>query len=305
MNINGILTDRLSGYQHKVKAVNIRGSGFADHMREAYHATAVQGSKEISSLDSMLPMETERYVIRNASDIEGVPAYAIYDKQLGKYAYIREDQLAIQKDSASGFAFVIDMNQPLCNNVRVTDELRGLLNDLAEKRNIELPEVPLQGGLTVNRDSQTGLHYLTIQGNEAKGVSVIITSKEDMDTIESLVDEFMQYSTVIRDREIAGLYALLEISGNLKRESDGFTYLTPDGISYTPYNGDHRTAWYIPYSRLDYSKAREFLGRGSNLSDAYTWLGVFPKAKVVRPDIKPLSQYKKDQAGEGFQYVAK
>ena len=322
MAINGIATGYLAGYGYNTKTVNTRGSGFAERMGEnvvtgrntqtlknqttpmdAYLATAVQGCNEIPSLEDILPMETERYRIRDASDVEGVPAYAIYDKELGKYAYIREDQLAIQKDTASGFAFVIDMNQPLCNNVRVTDELSGLLNDLAERRNIELQEVPLQGGLTVNRDPKTGLNYLTIEGNEAKGVSVIITSQEDIDILERLADEFMQYDGV-RERGTAGLWALLEISGNLKRESEGFIYLTPDGISYAPYNGDNRAAWYIRYSSpFDYSNARAFLAKGSNLSDAYTWLGVFPKAEIIWPDVEPWSQYNTNEAGHGFQYI--
>ena len=331
MSINGISTGYLAGYRYNTKTTNTRGSSFTERMGEnvvtgtnkqtlgnqsynktvnqtkpmdAYLATAVQGCNEIPSLEDILPMETERYLIRNASDMEGVPAYAIYDKEFGKYAYIREDQLAIQKDAASGFAFVIDMSQPFSSNVRVTDELRGLLNDLAEKRNIELPEVPLQGGLAVNRDPKTGLNYLTMQGNEAKGISVIITSQEDIDTLESLADEFMQYSAIVREREIAGLWALLEISGNLKRESDGFTYLSPDGISYVPYNGDNSAGWYIPYPSLfDYSKAREFLAKGSNLSDAYTWLGVFPKAEVLWPDVEPWNQYNKIETGHGFQYT--
>ena len=333
MAINGISTGYLAGYRYNAKTANTRGSSFTERMGEnvvtdtnkqtlgnqsynrtvnqttpmdAYLATAVQGCNEIPSLEDILPMETERYLIRNASDMEGVPAYAIYDKELGKSAYIREDQLAIQKDAASGFSFVIDMNQPFSCNVRVTDELRGLLGDLAGKRNVELQEVPLQGGLTVSRDPKTGLKYLAMQGNEAKGISVIITSQEDIDKLESLADEFMQYSAIVREREIAGLWALLEISGNLKRGSEGFTYLTPDGISYTPYNGDNRAAWYIRYSSpFDYSKAREFLAKGSNLSDAYTWLGVFPKAEVIWPDVEPWNQYNKNESGHGFQYMGR
>ena len=333
MAVNGILTGYLAGYGLNTKKASTRGSSFTTRMGEnviagtsdqivknqnrnrtvnqtapmdTYLATAVQGCNEIPSLEDILPMETERYRICDASDMEGVPAYAIYDKELGKYAYIREDQLAIQKDAASGFSFVIDMNQPFSCNVRVTDELRGLLSDLAEKRNFELQEVPLQGGLTVNRDPKTGLNYLTIQGNEAKGISVIITSQRDIDTLEGLADEFMQYSAIVREREIAGLWALLEISGNLKRGSEGFTYLTPDGISYTPYNGDNRAAWYIRYSSpFDYSKAKEFLAKGSNLSDAYTWLGVFPKAEVIWPDVEPWNQYNKNESGHGFQYMGR
>ena len=35
--------------------------------------------------------------------------------------------------------------------------------------------------MVVNRDSKTGLNYLSIKGNEAQGVSVIITSDKDID----------------------------------------------------------------------------------------------------------------------------
>ena len=97
---------------------------------------------------------------------------------------------------------------------------------------------------------------------------------------------------------------MLEISGNLKRESEGFTYLSPDGISYVPYNGDNRAGWYISYpSPFDYSKAREFPAKGSNLSDAYTWLGVFPKAEIIWPYVEPWSQYNRNETGHGFQYM--
>ena len=39
----------------------------------------------------------------------------------------------------------------------MTSELKNLLNDLSDKRNIDIKEIPLQGGLVVNRDSKTGL----------------------------------------------------------------------------------------------------------------------------------------------------
>ena len=70
---------------------------------------------------------------------------------------------------------------------------------------------------------------MSIKGNEAQGVSVIITSDKDIETLNKLADEFQKYP-VSSQRSTAGLYALLEISGNLKREKDGFTFLTPNGI---------------------------------------------------------------------------
>ncbi len=126
------------------------------------------------------------------------------------------------------------------------------MNDMSEKRNIDLQEIPLQGGLVVNHDPKTGLDYLSINGNEAKGVSVIIASEKDIETLNKLADEFQKY-LVSSQRSTAGLYALLEISGNLKREKDGFTFLTPDGITYIPYDGNPEKAWEIVIPSSDYS----------------------------------------------------
>lgn len=329
MAIGGITTSYSAGYKAGTIGVKTRGAGLTDRMGETASANRnsyernMQGQtgaanqttpmdaytnmtkvsqkcSEMPALEDVLPMETERYVIRDASEMEGVPAYAIYDKQLGKGVYIREDQLAIQKDAASGFSFVIDMYQPLCGNVRVTDELKGLLDDLAQKRNLNLQEIPLQGGLTVNRDPKTGLNYLTFKGNEGKGASIIITSQKDIDTIESLVDEFMKYD-VVRDRETARLWAVLEVSGNLKREENGFIVLTPDGMSYTPYDGNHRDAWNIKYSPLDYGAAREFLAKGKNVTDVRTWLQILPGAEILEPDVKPWDKFRINETSRGFQ----
>ena len=330
MAIGGISASYSTGYITRATGVKTRGAGLTDRMGEtagasrsshergmqgrtgaanqttpmdayAHMTTVSQKCGEMPALEDVLPMETERYAIQDASEMEGVPAYAIYDKQLGKCVYVREDQLAIQKDTDSGFSFVIDMYQPLSCNVRVTDELKGLLSDLAEKRNLNLQEIPLQGGLTVNRDPKTGLNYLTFKGNEGKGASIIITSQKDIDTIESLVDEFMRYD-VVRDRETAGLWAVLEVSGNLKREENGFIVLTPDGMSYTPYDGNHRDAWNIKYSPLDYGTAREFLAKGKNVTDVRTWLQILPGAEILEKDVKPWDKLKMNETGQSFQF---
>ena len=172
----------------------------------------------------------------------------------------------------------------------MTGELKGLLDEIAGKRGIDLQKVPMQGGLTVNQDPKTGLRYLSIQGNEAKGVSVIITSEKDIETLNKLADEFQKYP-VSSQRETAGLYALLEISGNLKREKDGFTFLTPSGITYIPYNGDSDKAWEIDISSSDYSAARKYLAMGIDASNSYTWLSKINSAKLLENDTKLLNHF--------------
>lgn len=223
-------------------------------------------TKNSISQDVELPIETERYKIEDATYVNGVAAYEIVDKQAGKDFYIREDQLAIQRDEKTGMEFLINMDQPFSYNVTMTSELKNLLNDLSDKRNIDIKEIPLQGGLVVNRDSKTGLNYLSIKGNEAQGVSVIITSDKDIETLNKLADEFQKYP-VSSQRSTAGLYALLEISGNLKREKDGFTFLTPNGVTYIPYDGDSSKAWEIDMPGSCYATARKCLAAENDCAD--------------------------------------
>ena len=77
------------------------------------------------SQDIELPIETERYKIEDATYVNG------------------EDQLAIQRDEKTGMEFLINMDQPFSYNVTMTSELKNLLNDLSDKRNIDIKEIPL------------------------------------------------------------------------------------------------------------------------------------------------------------------
>ena len=235
--------------------------------------------------------------------MEGVPAYFIGDRETGKSVYIREDQLTIQRDSRTGFEFVINMEQPFCENVRVTDELKNILHDIAEKRNFSLEEVPMQDGLVVNQDPRTGLKYLSISGNEAKGVSVIITSREDQDVIEKLADEFQKYPCASQ-RSTALLDALLEISGNLRRGREGFTYLTSIGIGYVPYVGKGTgKAWWIQMPNSQYAAARQYLAMGGyENGDGDKWLQLIKNGHIIYEDAGGLESYRTEGLRFGYRY---
>ena len=277
-------------------------------VRDSYsHDTSIHNAGVYSRNDIAqqleLPIETDRYVIRDASEMEGVTAYFIGDRQTGKSVYIREDQLAIQRDSRTGFKFVINMEQPFCENVRVTDELNSILHDIAEKRNFSLEEVPMQGGLVVNQDPKTGLKYLSISGNEAKGVSVIITSEEDQKIIEKLADEFQKYPCASQ-RSTALLDALLEISGNLRRGREGFTYLTPIGIGYVPYVGKGTgKAWLIQMPNSQYAAARQHLAMdGYENGDSNKWLQLIKNGHIIYEDVGGLESYRTEGLRFGYMY---
>ena len=112
MAIGGIAATYSTGYKTAATGIKTRGAGLTDRMGETASAnrssyerntqsqtgaanqttpmdayaqmtTVSQKCSEMPALEDIMPMETERYVIRDASEMEGVPAYAIYDKQLG------------------------------------------------------------------------------------------------------------------------------------------------------------------------------------------------------------------------------
>jgi len=167
-------------------------------------------------------------------------------------------------------------------------------------------EIPLQGGLVVKRDPKTGLNYLSIKGNEAQGVSVIITSDKDIETLNKLADEFQKYP-VSSQRFTAGLYALLEISGNLKREKDGFTFLTPNGVTYIPYDGDSSKAWEIDMPGSCYATARKCLAAENDCADISAWTKNLKGIKIYYGDNYGATQennvYKVDDLGRYYMFA--
>jgi len=160
--------------------------------------------------------------------------------------------------------------------------------------------------LVVNRDPKTGLNYLSIKGNEAQGVSVIITSDKDIETLDKLADEFQKYP-VSSQRSTAGLYALLEISGNLKRKKDGFTFLTPNGITYIPYDSDSNKAWEIDMPGSCYATARKCLEAENDCADISTWTKNLKGIKIYYGDNYGTTQtnnvYKVDDLGRYYMFA--
>ena len=84
----------------------------------------------------------------------------------------------------------------------------------------------------------------------------------------------------IRDRSTAGLYALLEISGNLKREKDGFTFLTPNGVTYIPYHGDSSKAWEIDMPGSCSATASKCLAAENDCADISAWKKILKGIKI-------------------------
>ncbi len=279
---------------HNNRDIYTRNSTLSMHDIGVYSRTDIKDSLDF-------PLETQRYKIELANELEGVQAYIIRDKETGKGLYIREDKLVIQKDTSSGMEFVINMEQPFCSYVLMTDELKSMLGEIANIRNFDLKETDMQGGLVVNQDMKTGLKYLSMKGNEAKGVAVIMTSKEDREVFDKLVDEFAKYS-VCGTKDIAALYAAWEISGNLRRGTEGFTYLTPNGITYIPYDGDPKKAWEIEMSESYYATARKNLFSNIDFEKATAWSEIFKEANIINGFFEIWDKFYPDNNGTSYQF---
>lgn len=298
-NTVGSFSDTMKKIEEDLGNKNSARDAYVNY--KTYSSSEIYSKNEICQ-DVKLPIETERYKISDASDVLGVPAYEIKDKLSEQRFYMREDQLAIQRDAKTGMEFLMAPDQQLLpNHILVTDELKSILSGLAEKRNIEIKEMPLQGGIVVNQDPKTGLKYLTIKGNEAKAVSLIYISEEDKETFEKLVDEFQTYECwSSSSRSVAGIFALLEISGNLKREKEGFTYLTPDGISYYPYAANDNRVWILSMPESCYAAARQYLATGKDCTVINTWTRILKGATVYYDGISATNSDQKENLERWF-----
>ena len=116
----------------------------------------------------------------------------------------------------------------------------------------------------------------------------------------TMTSELQKYP-VSSQRSTAGLYALLEISGNLKREKDGFTFLTPNGVTYIPYDGDSSKAWEIDMPGSCYATARKCLAAENDCADISAWTKILKGIKIYYGDNYGTTQennaYKVDNLG--------
>ena len=135
------------------------------------------------------------------------------------------------------------------------------------------------------------------------GAKIIISSDEDRKKIDKLSNEFMQYE-VCEDQSIANLYALLEITGNLKRGNEGFTLLTPYGIDYIPYDGNPEKAWEIDMSEELYGVARSALSGGNfDFESGSTWMTILKKANIQNGRLELWDYYYNiTHQGNGYCY---
>lgn len=249
--------------------------------------------------DIEFPMETDGYKIEQSEQFEGVPAYILTDKMTGKSFYIREDKLEIQKDEKSGNEFIINMDQPYSYNIRVTDEFKSLLQDLSDKRGFDLNEVPMKENLIVKRDNKSGLEYLTTEGREWAGCSVIIKSQADIDKLDKLTNEFAAHP-VGSDFHVANLYALLEIAGTLRRGNEGLVYFTDKWITYASYDGDKSKSWEIEMSEGYSKKAGEILYSDFDFSNPNEWIDHLKNGNISDDHLQIWDYYSMEKYAYGY-----
>lgn len=176
MGISGIGTQHYPAWQEAGRAQKNRsGIGFASRMADMVGTNAFENGRKTNA-------------VSGRDNYAGGDTASIYS--MGVYS--RKDISASQ-----------DLNLPIeTERYKIEDAgyMEGVpayeIVDKLTGRGLYIREDQLM----VQKDEKTGLRYLSIRGNEAKGVSVVITSKADWEILEKMADEFSN-GRVLADKE--------------------------------------------------------------------------------------------------------
>lgn len=197
----------------------------------------------VSSLVNQLPVETTNYRIEQADECY-LKDYVITDKKSGQKLYLDENELMIQKDEASGIKFIFDTsdNVTMQPKLVVDEELEQALNTWTNKAGKPIQEKQLED-YSVNTDKNTGIKYLTRNGQEGKGADILLLTDADRSKFEEIKKEYLKYPNIAENQEVAEIRAAMEISGNSKRCANGVLTVVDGYMSFTSYDGKKENSW--------------------------------------------------------------
>lgn len=262
-------TEKSTGYKFEEKLANIINK--SDSGDEYIHVSAnTKGYCELynelktsSSFTSQLPIETQNYKIE-AADKSYTKDIVITDKRSNKTLYLNQNEIILQKDAQTNLKFLFDTSDQatIQPNFVVDEELEETLRTCLNKSGNTLPETQLQG-YTVNTNSQTGIKYLTRNGQEGKGADILLLTESDRKKFEEIAQAYLKYPNIAENKSVAEIRAAMEITGNSKRCENGVLTLIDGYMSFTSYDGKKENSWSIVLdSKVKYDAAYKQLGSG-------------------------------------------
>lgn len=202
-----------------------------------------QYPSKMSSLTNQLPIETSNYRIEQADKCYK-EAYVVTDKKSGQKLYLDENELVIQKDKSSGIKFIFDTSDKVTMQPKlvVDSELEQVLKTWMNRAGQQIQERQLED-YSVNTDRNTGIKYLTRNGQEGRGADILLLTDADRSKFEEIKNEYLRYPNIAENQEVAEFRAAMEVSGNSKRCADGVMTVVDGYISFTSYDGKKENSW--------------------------------------------------------------
>lgn len=177
----------------------------------------------------------------------------IQDKKAGNaVSFHSVEDIVIQKDAATGTKMLInDFGSGFYCAIQVTDELEAALKKALGTE--ELQETGMRG-FQIHTDKKTGIQYMTANGYESRGGSLIMDD-EDRKKLMDLANTYLtDYPGLISNLDEAITYAAFEVTGIAKRTGNGFMMLGPNSLSF---HGKNENSWSILFDEADYEEIKK------------------------------------------------
>lgn len=162
------------------------------------------------------------------------------------------EDIVIQKDAATGTKMLInDLGNGFYCAVQVTDELEAVLKKALGTE--ELPETGMRR-FQIHTDPKTGIQYMTANGYESRGGSLIMDDEDRKKLMELANTYLADYPGLISNLDEAIAYAAFEVTGIAKRTKNGFMMLGPNSLSFHEMNNN---SWSILFDEADYEEIKK------------------------------------------------
>ena len=151
----------------------------------------------------------------------------IHDKKADSGIVVRSaEDIVIQKDADTGIKMLInDFGNGFYCAIQVTDELEEALKEALGTQ--ELQETGMKG-FQIHTDKKTGIQYMTADGYESRGGSLILDD-EDRKKLMDLANTYLtDYPELVSNLDEAITYAAFEVMGIAKRTEHGFMMPDPN-----------------------------------------------------------------------------
>lgn len=309
MQINNAGIRNMGMISNSEKVVKSESSNFADTLldrinrnRDLYVASKqrvtypsenynylVENPGQRNYMDSVKPIETERYTIQ---ELDKGYLY-IYDKERTEGISWELNEDKIQVDEETGTKFLInDFGSGFFMMMTVDAELE---KGLKESLGVDHLEEKKLTGFTVHQDKKTGIKYVTANGYESRGGSLVLDA-EGSEKLDSLAKVYLKkyYPDLVKTYNEAWFYASFEVRGLAKQLENGIMMISPNSISFKSKDGKNDWGYIFDPEKWKEVKGEFDRNGNSRMEEWKYWEQIFKKMSIDSRRITRDTDYKYD-----------